>query len=124
MAALGISCGQFDSIEYYGVHMASDEEEYSMQRSCLEAWVNFGWAKGIDYWFPEESDVMKSNYLYGYEQEKGLLLKAIQYKKGFDLTLAEVDKKLKAAQEDYFIQKGACLGMNKFIEDLQKKGVT
>ena len=123
MIALAIVRG-YKKIELYGVHMASQEEEYSIQRSCVEALLAFGWGKGVDFWLPDESDVMKSSYLYGYEQSNGILLKAIQYKNGFSNAENECDKKLAKAEQDYWIQKGARMAMEKFTKDLIKQGMS
>ena len=122
MVALAVMSG-YKRIELFGVHMASNEEEYSMQRSCVETWLAFGWGRGVDFWLPEESDIMKSTYLYGYQQEQGLLLRAIKEKQGLEHAERDLFNKLEKMKQDYYMQKGAALGMEKFVNDLKKAGM-
>ena len=103
--------------------MASNEEEYSMQRSCVETWLAFGWGRGVDFWLPEESDIMKSTYLYGFQQEQGLLLKVITAKKGLELAERQLLNELEQTKQKYWMQKGAVVHMEKFANDLKKAGL-
>lgn len=122
MVGLAIASG-YKKIELYGVHMASQEEEYSLQRPCLEALLALAWGRGIDFWLPDESDVFKSVVLYGYQQENGTLLKLIhvrdQIKNGEDA----LEDKLEALKEEYWVQKGGRLAIDKYIQDCKKRGV-
>jgi len=123
MVALAIQTGRFNNIELYGVHMASDEEEYSLQRPCLETLLAFGWGRGINFWLPDESDIMKCSYLYGYEQKKGFLLKAIQYRDGVAHGEKELDRKMQSLRDEYNQQKGGKLALDSFIKELKKSGM-
>lgn len=121
MIALAIYLG-YERIDLYGCHMSSEEEEYSGQRSCCEAWLNYGLGKGIDYWLPDESDIMKSAYIYGYEQEKDTLLTTINVKQGFQNAVNEIEKKYEAIKEDLWQHRGAVKGADIIIKEIRKKG--
>ena len=116
IVALAILKG-FNKIELYGVHMSSDEEEYSLQRENMTALLAFAWGRGIDFWLPDESQIMKSDYLYGYEQEKGFILKLINYKKGLINGEKNLEKKLQATRDEYNQQKGGVMAFNNFINE-------
>jgi len=122
MVALALYMG-YKKIELYGVHMASGEEEYSMQRSCVEALLAFGWGRGVNFYLPDESDVMKSTYLYGYQQENGFLLRCIKEKQGLEAGVNDLEKKLKKMEQDFWMQKGAATHMTKYVNDLKKQGL-
>jgi len=111
----------YEDIELYGIHMAADEEEYSMQRSCCESWLNYWHGKtGINYWLPDESSVMSSSYIYGYEQEKGLLLLAMNHKRGLQNGVTELTKRFEALKEELYMQKGAVAGIEQYIRTIKK----
>lgn len=119
MIALAIYLG-YEDIDLYGIHMAADEEEYSLQRSCCEAWLNFGLGKGIGYWLPNESSIMSSDHLYGYEQHKGILLDLIHQQEGYQNGVVELEKKMKEIEQDVYLQKGAVLAMKQMIKKYRK----
>ena len=100
--------------------MASEEEEYSLQRENMTALLAFAWGKGIDFYLPDESSIMKSDYLYGYEQEKGYILELINYKKGLINGEKELEKKLQAIRDEYNQQKGGVMAFNNFINEKRK----
>lgn len=70
MVALAIY-QKYQRIGVYGVDMAQDEE-YMHQRPSVEYFL--GWAKGagIDLDIPITSDLLKSPYLYGYNDDGGI----------------------------------------------------
>jgi hypothetical protein len=119
MIALAVYLG-YEDIELYGIHMAAEEEEYSLQRSCCEAWLNFALGKGISYWLPDESSIMSSDHLYGYEQQKGILLDLMHQKDGYQNGVAELEKQFEKLKEDLFTQKGAVLAMGQMIKKYKK----
>lgn len=121
MIAMAIFMG-YEKIELYGVHMSSDEEEYSGQRSCCEAWLNYGLGKGVDYFIPEASDVMRNGYLYGYEQEKGIVLDLIHRKEGLVAGVDELKKRMEKILEDLHKNEGAVLDCEQLIREYRKKG--
>lgn len=120
MIALAIMKG-YKTIELYGIHMSSEEEEYSLQRECVSTLLGFAWGKGIDFWLPDQSEVMKSNHLYGYEQEKGIVLQAIRYRDGVAEGLKNIEKDLEAVKKRYWQQEGAKNILNQFIKEELRK---
>ena len=68
MLALAIEEG-FDEIQLYGVDMAVNSE-YKEQRPSCEYFIGIAKGKGINVVISLKSDLLKSNYLYGYEQAK------------------------------------------------------
>lgn len=68
MVALAIIRG-YDSIALFGVHLATDSE-YAFERPNLEYVLGHAEARGINLWIPEEANIMKAAYLYGYEENQ------------------------------------------------------
>ena len=114
MIALAI-LKKYKQIIMYGCHMSADEEEYSRQRSCCEAWLNFGLGKGVDYWLTPATDVMKCSYMYGYEGEKAIYLKLCGVHTGVKKALKEeYEPKYLKARDEMNQQKGGDLFCEKF----------
>ncbi len=63
--ALAIHLG-FKEIRIYGVNMANDVE-YSSQRPSCEYFIGLARGMGIEVYIPPESDLLKTMYLYGFE---------------------------------------------------------
>ncbi len=63
---------QFDEIHVYGVDMATTmaDGEYAHQRPSCEFWLGIAAGRGIKLHIPDEADLLKSRFLYGYEDEK------------------------------------------------------
>lgn len=120
MIALAIWMG-YKSIELYGCHMAADEERYSFQRACCEAWLNYGYGKGISYWLPDESAIMSSSYMYGYEQMNGFYLKLMNRREMMNNGLNNMRKQLRELQADCDKQEGAVLGLDQLIAEYKDK---
>ena len=118
MVAMAIYKG-YKRILLYGCHMSSEEEEYSLQRNAVEAWLCFGLGRGVDFWLTPQTDVMKNSSLYGYEQDRGWFLKLVQIQNGFNVGLKEYEGKLEKAKEEYNQQKGGCLAMERIIRNLR-----
>lgn len=59
----------FDEIAIYGVDMA-DGTEYANQRPSCEYWMGVARGKGIKIYTPVETSLLKTRYLYGYENHK------------------------------------------------------
>ena len=83
MILLAIAEG-FQSIKLCGVNMSHDSE-YAQQRPSCEWAVGLAQGRGINVWIPMESDLMKTNYLYGFEEEQA---------NAFDAKLASRKKEL------------------------------
>lgn len=111
---------KYKNIYLYGCHMSCEEEEYSMQRSCCEAWLNYGLGKGINYWLPKASDIMHSKYLYGYDQQKGILLEMLNIKEGLENALKDYEAREKKAHDDRVLQEGGLILMKKLYRIFRK----
>ncbi len=68
--ALAIHEG-FEEIHIYGVDMAQDAE-YAHQRPSCEYFIGVAEGMGIKIVIPDESDLMKAQWLYPYEGEAGM----------------------------------------------------
>ena len=68
MIALAIYEG-FEVIEVYGVDMAVDSE-YHWQRPSCEYYIGIAKGRGIDVRLPPESDLLKTRFIYGFENDK------------------------------------------------------
>ena len=68
MIALAIHEG-FKEIHVYGVDMAV-LSEYNDQRPSCEYYLGIAKGKGIDVYLPTESDLLKTRFIYGYEEEE------------------------------------------------------
>lgn len=87
MLALAIYEGYTD-IAIYGVNMAQDTE-YAEQRPSCEYWCGYCDGAKINLHIPQESNLLKSTYLYGYEQPKG-----DQMKKHYQDRIKEFDTRI------------------------------
>jgi hypothetical protein len=65
MLAFASLCG-YKEIHIYGVNMAH-ASEYGHQKSSCEYFVGFLRGKGINIIIPEQSDLLRTTHLYGYE---------------------------------------------------------
>lgn len=52
-------------IGIYGTDMAVDDHEYFWQRPCLEAWIGFARAKGVEVYIPPISPLGRCDYIEG-----------------------------------------------------------
>lgn len=68
MIALAVYEGYTD-ISLYGVDMAQDTE-YAEQRPSCEYMIGYCEGKGINFYLPIESDLLKTPFIYGFEDEK------------------------------------------------------
>ena len=66
---------KFDEIHVYGVDMAT-ASEYDAQRPSCEFWLGVAVGRGIKIHIPAQSDLLKTRFMYGYEQEKKDLFEA------------------------------------------------
>ena len=67
MIALAIYEG-FDVIHVYGVDMAVNTE-YNEQRPSCEYYLGIAKGRGIELYLPPQSDLLKTRFVYGYEEE-------------------------------------------------------
>ena len=68
MLALGIY-KEYEKISVYGVDMAMSEE-YGHQRPSCEFWLGMAAGRGIKIHIPNVANLLKTRYLYAYEEEK------------------------------------------------------
>ncbi len=70
MIALAVMEG-FEEIHVYGVDMATTQDsEYAHQRPSCEFWLGIAMGRGIKVYIPDEADLLKTRFMYGYEDEK------------------------------------------------------
>ena len=116
MVAFAISEG-FEEIHVYGVDMAQ-ESEYQWQRPSCEYFLGIAKGLGIKVYIPDDSDLLKTSQLYGFETDNAMRLKMKGRKK--ELTdrkkqyEAEYAKYQKACQDC----KDAINQINGAIEDI------
>ena len=115
MFAYAIQQG-YKKIVLYGISLGADEEEYSLQRSCAEAWLSYAMGKGIEVEISQPSSMFATNNIYGYEGRKDVIIKAVQFKEGLGQALAELEKRKQAAIEEYNQQKGGITAISRFID--------
>lgn len=78
--ALGVYLG-FTTIAVYGVDMAV-QTEYYVQRPSCEYFIGLARGLGIDVIVPDEADLLKTRYLYAFEeQEEDAFKKKIKHTK-------------------------------------------
>ncbi len=68
MLALGIMEGHYEEIHVYGVDMAVDSE-YFWQRPSCEYFLGLAMGRGIKIYLPEECDLLKTRFLYGFDDK-------------------------------------------------------
>ena len=100
MLALAIYEG-YQDISIYGVHM-SYMEEYGEQRPSCLYWLGVAEGKGIKIHIPDDSDLLKSYWLYGYEDKKRKDLEI----KG-NARLKELERQSAEFQKNYYLSLGA-----------------
>jgi hypothetical protein len=81
---------KYEEIHIYGVDMATSGE-YSYQRSSCELYVGIAIGRGIKVFIPNQADLLKNRYLYGYENEKE------------DRFNSKIDQTVKSMNERYTI---------------------
>lgn len=65
-----------EEIGVWGVDLVMDEE-YAFQRCCLEMFFGFAIGRGIKITLPDETPLMRSSYLYGFQDDPAII-KALQ----------------------------------------------
>ena len=74
MIALAIKAGYME-IHLYGVHMSASEE-YGSQRQACEYWLGVAEGRGCKIFIPQESEILHTPYIYGYELENDIVAQA------------------------------------------------
>jgi len=108
----------YKTINLHGIALSVEEEEYSMQRSCAEAWLAYGIGKGCTVNIAQPSSLMLCNYMYGYEGDKDVSIKLSQTKEGVIMALEELEEKKHQAEMELEQQRGALNMMNILQNDI------
>ncbi len=74
MIALAIYEG-YEDISVFGVDMCT-VGEYASQRPSCEYFIGYAEGLGIKFYLPDESDLLKTPFLYGFEDEKRDFMRA------------------------------------------------
>ena len=110
MTAIAIALG-YKEIHIYGVDMAQNTE-YGQQRPSCEYFI--GWARGmgVNVVIPDTSDLLKSPFLYGYDDPSVMRKKLEGRLKELKERMGNVQQQRDQAQAGFFQLQGA-------IEDVQ-----
>lgn len=97
MLALAIYEG-YEDINIYGVDMATSGE-YGSQRPSCEFFIGYAKGRGIKVYIPDESDLLKTPYLYGFEDEKrdAMRVKLLARKREMEQKKAEFTRQAEIA---------------------------
>ena len=115
MVAMAIYKG-YKKIILHGISLAVDEEEYSKQRSCVEAWLNYGLGKGVQYVISQPAALMSCNYVYGYEQHKDVMIKLVQTREEINNALVNLQNQEREAHDAVKVQEGGKLALDAMIK--------
>jgi hypothetical protein len=118
MMALGWYLG-YKSVELWGVHMAAEEEQYSIQREGMTAWLLYYAGQGGSYYLPDQSHIMRKQPIYGYEEENIVILKLFQEREGLELALDQLEAEQKKLEEKVNKQKGAVVECARLISQFK-----
>lgn len=114
--ALAIHMG-FREIRIYGVDMAVDSE-YFWQRPSCEYFLGLAKGMGVEIFIPDDCDLLKARFLYGFDE-----VKELGWTNKVEKTLKKLDeKRQKALQDAAFLQKQAdqYTGAIQGIRDMHK----
>jgi len=106
MIALAIQKG-YKKIELWGIHMAAYDEEYGEQRQACEAWLAFANGLGIETFVPDESEIFRCPFLYGYEQDNNIVITIRHRKNGLKQGLGKLKAQFDKMRDDIKLQEGA-----------------
>lgn len=106
MIAYAVMTG-YKVLNLFGINLCVEEEEYSMQRACAEAWLGYAIGKGVTINIAQPSALLANSYMYGYEGHKDVQIKLVQTKEQIKLGVEELEKRFAAVKEDLDSQKGS-----------------
>lgn len=108
--ALAIAEG-FQTIGLFGVDMALDgvhgESEYSWQRPSVEYFVGIAEGRGIEVVIPEESEILKCGYLYGWDNPSVLRAKMLSRLQQLEAQEVEATNQYEAMKRQLHEVRGA-----------------
>jgi hypothetical protein len=82
----------FEEIHLYGVHFAMDDE-YALQKDGLEYYIGLAKGRGIKVFIPPTCEILKSPFMYGFEDPSHLFHKIMLEIKDHDRKIKEVEVK-------------------------------
>lgn len=85
MIAFAIMSDAYDRISVYGIDMAQDSE-YGSQRPSCEYFLGLAAGQGIEVYIPPTSDLLKTPFLYGIEDEMADVMRTKYQARIADLT--------------------------------------
>ena len=104
---------QRTKLNIYGIDMAQ-ETEYAHQRPSCEYFIGLARGLGMEVFIPETSDLLKTAFLYGIEDEKkDFFIKKV------DSRMAELQGRLNGARQQFQQHQLAAAQIEGAIEDLQ-----
>jgi len=111
--ALAIMEG-FKTIHVYGVDMAQDEEFFEQRPSC-EYWAGIAVGRGIDFYIPTKSDLLKTAWMYPIETDSPMRIKIDSRRKELRQRVNETHAQKQAMNDQEMQLLGALENMN-YIE--------
>ena len=101
----------FKKIHIYGVDMAQDSE-YAFERPSVEYWMGVAEGSGIKVVLPEKSDLLKSAWLYPYEDDSPIRTKINTRRKELRERMNQVAANEQMAHDERMQLLGALENMN------------
>jgi hypothetical protein len=95
--------------------MSNLDEEYGDQRQACESHLAYAAGRGCEIYMPDDSEIFKCPYLYGYEQENNVVVQARHERNGLKNGLAQLKIQLDEAKKRCYEQEGAIKACDKFI---------
>lgn len=111
MIAMAIIMG-YKKIGIYGIDMAQ-EGEYKSQRPSCEYFIGVARGLGIEVFIPETSDLLKSAFLYGYDEGNNMMMIKLQGR------LNELTERRNEMQRQRDESQAAYLQISGAMEDVQ-----
>ena len=106
----------YEELILHGIALAVDEEEYSLQRTCAEAWIAYAMGKGVKISIAQPSSLFDSFYLYGYEGSKDIIIKLMNQRDALTNSLNIYKEELEKTKSNLLEQQGAISLVKKQIE--------
>lgn len=118
MLALGILEDIYSVISLYGVHLAT-ENEYTYERPNLEYYIGQAEGRGIKVEIPQEAEIMKCSWMYGYEHSDALMI-AKGKRNEIKAKASQLEHKINELTAGYHEHKGAQTVLDYMIRVLRK----
>jgi len=114
----------YREIHLYGVDMASEFEEYSLQRSSCEFFLGYikGLFEGRGYpllYIPPESPLLKSAFIYGRDSTDKFILSVRRQTKDYEIGMKQAEEEMIKWRDLMKINEGA----TKAVQKLKKEAL-